>query len=248
MQDTKIQEFPVPNYANDIDSVSTICKKLMDAPHYKKMGSEGIYAIVAKANSMGIHPLEALNGGMYYVRGQIMMSAALMNRMIRRGGHSVVKVEGDEEKCTLRGKRSDNGDTIEVTFTIEEAKRAGLVSPQNAWGKWPQDMLFNRALSRLSRQLFADCIEGCYVEGEIPTEGFKTAPKAIVEEAMDEEELQRLEDALEEAPNYKSRLIKHCNGDLSTIPKKSLPTVWVKIEEEIAQRPVLMEKEVENAL
>jgi hypothetical protein len=50
---------------------------------------------------------------------------------------------------------------------VSDAQKAGLVKPGGGWTKWPKDMCFARALSRLARQLFSDVIGIGYVEGEI---------------------------------------------------------------------------------
>lgn len=149
-----------------IEETRDLCERLMQTPHYMKMGKEGIFAIAQKAKSVGVDPLDALNGGMYYVTGKVEMSSALMNDLIRRHGHSITKDEkSNDEICILKGKRKDNGDEWTESFSIADAKLAGIY--RNQWTKYPRDMLFARALSRLARQLFPDVIKGCYVEGEI---------------------------------------------------------------------------------
>jgi hypothetical protein len=96
------------------------------------------------------------------------MSSQMMNLLIRQSGHSVTKdPKSDDTVCILHGKRSDNGDIWTESFSIDEAKRAGIYNEKSPWGKYPRDMLFARSLSRLARQLFPDVIKGCYVEGEI---------------------------------------------------------------------------------
>lgn len=150
----------------EIKNTDLMCRALLESPHYKRMGAEGIYAIVTKARSVGVNPMDALNGGMYYVQGKVEMTSAMMNQMIRQMGHSVTKDKrSDENICILHGKRRDNGDTWVESFSIEDAKKAGIY--KNQWLKYPKDMLFARALSRLARQLFPDVIKGCYVQGEI---------------------------------------------------------------------------------
>jgi hypothetical protein len=67
----------------------------------------------------------------------------------------------------LIGKRTDTGETQTASFSIEEAQRAGLIKQGGGWTKFPKDMCFARALSRLARQLFSDVIGMGYVEGEI---------------------------------------------------------------------------------
>ena len=143
----------------DIDKTQQICEKLMSTPHYAKMGKEGIYALLAKAKSLNIHPLEALNGGLYYVQGKVGMGAETMNSLIRQRGHSIQKdLKSNDSVCILHGKRADNGDVWTVSFSIEDARRAGLL--KNMYEKYPGIMLYNRALSMLARQLFPDVIKG----------------------------------------------------------------------------------------
>jgi hypothetical protein len=150
----------------DIQNTNKMCQALMKSPHYQKMGAPGIYAIVEKAKSIGVSPLDALNGGMYFVQGKVEMTAAMMNQLIRQNKHSITKdKKSNEVVCILHGKRADNGDTWVESFSIEDAKKAGIY--RNQWLKYPKDMLFARALSRLARQLFPDVIKGCYVQGEI---------------------------------------------------------------------------------
>lgn len=149
-----------------VQETMKLCQMLMKTPHYQKMGQEGIFAIVQKAKAVGIDPLEALNGGLYFVQGKVEMTAGMMNDLIRRHGHSISKDKKSDDKiCILHGKRRDNNDTWSESFSIEDAKTAGIY--RNQWLKYPKDMLFARALSRLARQLFPDVIKGCYVDGEI---------------------------------------------------------------------------------
>lgn len=150
----------------DLQTTQKICQQLMQMPHYKKMGAEGVMAIVETAKSIGVSPLKALNGGMYFVQGKVEMSSVMMNELIRAQGHSITKDrKSDATICILHGKRRDNGDTWTESFSIEDAKLANIY--RNQWLKYPKDMLFARALSRLARQLFPDVIKGCYVQGEI---------------------------------------------------------------------------------
>lgn len=150
----------------EIEQTQRMSRELMKTPHYAKMGEVGIFTIVQKARSIGLNPLDALNGAMYFVNGKVELSANTMNYLIRSLGHSITKDEkSNQELCILRGRRADNGDTWTASFSIKEAKVAGIY--KNTWEKYPEDMLFARALTRLARQLFPDVIKGCYVENEI---------------------------------------------------------------------------------
>lgn len=150
----------------EMQSMKKLCSALMETQHYKKMGNEGIFAIVQKAKALNVNPIDALNGGLYCVNGKVEMSSNMMIQLIRQAGHSVTKDKrSDDTICILHGKRKDNGDTWTESFSIADAKRAGIY--KNTWEKFPRNMLFARALSNLARQLFPDAIKGCFVEGEI---------------------------------------------------------------------------------
>jgi len=153
----------------DIEKTNKICSLLMKTSHYAKLGQEGIYAIVAKARAMNLDPVEALNGALYFVKGKVGMSAEMMAALARQAGHSVTKDEKSTSTCCiLHGKRKDNGDIWTVSFSIEDAKRAGIYQEAGPWGKYPDVMCYNRAMSKLFRQLFPDLSKGVgYVLDEL---------------------------------------------------------------------------------
>lgn len=170
----------------EIENTKKICESLMRAPHYAKMGQEGIYAIVSKAKSLGMDPIEALNGGLYYVKGRVGMSAEAMAARMRAAGHSVQKdPKSTPTNCILNGKRGDNGDIWQVSFSVEDAKRAGIYQEGGAWGKYPQSMCYNRAVSMLYRQLTPDLSKGVgYQLDELReiADSDKIQPMPVVEE------------------------------------------------------------------
>jgi|SRR5208282_1891691 hypothetical protein len=152
----------------DIELMQSAAKKLMQTKHYQAMGEAGIFAIIQKAKSLKINPIDALNGGLYFTQGKVGMSAEMMNTLIRIHGHSIQKdSRSNDQICILIGKRADNGDTWITSFSIDDAKRAGIYNEKTPWGKYPPNMCFNRALSNLARQLFPDVIKGCYEIDEL---------------------------------------------------------------------------------
>lgn len=150
----------------EFQMLQVIAKNAEESGLYGGVGQKSkILMILLAARELGISPMLALNGGIWNIQGKIEISSRLMNGMIRRAGHSIKVIASDETKCTLLGTRSD-GDSIESTFTIEDAAKAGLAS-RDVWKKYPADMLYNRCMSRLARKLFPDVIGTAYVEGEI---------------------------------------------------------------------------------
>lgn len=167
MEESKNIVLSEDDFSNQILSMENICARLIKTAHYAKFGSDGIYAIVTSAKTLGIDPFVALDGGLYYVKGKVEMSARMMNSRIREKKHSITKDrKSDDEICILHGKRADNGDTWTESFSMQDAQKAGL-DKNPVWRNFARDMLFARALSRLAKQLFPDVIGNVYVEGEI---------------------------------------------------------------------------------
>ncbi len=221
----------------DMEQTQVMCERLLQTKHYQKIGAEGVYALVAKAKSIGISPLEALNGGLYFVQGKVGMSSETMASLIRQAGHSIVKdPKSNSDVCILHGKRKDNGDTWMCSFSMDDARRAGLA--KNMYDKYPAIMLYNRCMSMLARQLFPDVIKGCgYTMEElkeiaisnvvqsyeknvkletVPTEEAKIVIRPAAMEIRNEEpkkptpeEIQKLDDILVECdPEWMKKQIK----------------------------------------
>lgn len=236
------QEQSFENSLMELENMQKMADKLFKMKHYQKLGDVGIFTIIQKAKSVGLNPLDALNGGMYFVNGKVELSSNTMNYLIRQSGHSITKDKSStKDCCVLVGKRKDNGDTFSCSFSIEDAKKAGIL--KNVWLSYPEDMLFARALSRLARQLFPDVCKGCYTEGEIPKDDEKQNKRlqdaefeelketAQIEyiapiEYITKEQQDEIQNLINQCDpklkaNYDSYIDKKCNGgDLSKLPAK----------------------------
>jgi hypothetical protein len=239
---------PTDETTQKLIKIQTFCAQLMRTPHYAKLGNEGIFAIVSAANSLGIDPLTALDGGLYYVKGKVEMSARLMNSIIRSQKHSITKdKKSDDTICILHGKRSDNGDTWTESFSWVEAVKAGL-DKNPVWKNYTRDMLFARALSRLARQLFPDIIGNVYVEGEIAfdpnIQEKNTLQMPIISEEenksiLNDEQYTNLLNAINVNSQYKMKveefLEKQNIVDIKTIPINLYERILKGAEKEITE-------------
>jgi hypothetical protein len=89
------------------------------------------------------------------IRGKPTQKPLLMRAMILSHGHKWEDVENTDYRAVVRGRRKDESDWTTVTFTADQAKKAGL-----NLGNWPADKLYARASSRLAKHRFADVIMG----------------------------------------------------------------------------------------
>ncbi len=152
-----------------------------------------VMMIMLSARELGIPPMQALNGGLNMIQGKVEISARMMSALIRKAGHRIKVQECTANQCVLYGTRGDTGETQSASFSVAEAQLAGLVKPGGGWVKWPKDMCFARALSRLARQLFSDVIGIGYVEGEISAIEVKPETEAVIIEEIQPEEPQENE-------------------------------------------------------
>lgn len=102
----------------------------------------------------------------HVIEGTASMRPESMLGLIRQAGHSVTIDVGDDE-VTACGKRADTGDEHRATFTMDNAREAGLADKRN-WKAYREAMLTWRAVSKLGRNLFSDVLLGvAYVPEEL---------------------------------------------------------------------------------
>ena len=108
----------------------------------------------------------------HVIGGKPTMAAQGMLDLILRAGHRVVWEESDAETAVVTGIRA-SGDSLTVSWTIDDAKTAGLAfvdkkGNPTPWALYPRAMLRWRAVSELARAHFADCLSGIsYIPEEL---------------------------------------------------------------------------------
>jgi len=133
-----------------------------------KRVSEALY-VIARGNSLGLTPVESLEG-FHVIEGRPSISAQLMNALMWKSGLRVddTSIPGKMGRVTVFEKNS-KGDWErrgEASFTIEEAKAAGLLG-KPTWQKYPNDMLFSRAITRAFRKFSPHLALGLYIPDEL---------------------------------------------------------------------------------
>ncbi len=160
---TAIMKYEEQN--NELNYMKQLCQMAEKSGNYPMMKQDAMLNIMLTAKDLGISPMKAINGSFYIVNGKVCMSTCIMADRIRKAGHSIKIPEWTSEKCVLIGVRRDNGDSVKLEFTMEDATRAGLTNSPT-WKKFPKNMLYNRAMSTLARTLFPDVVGNAYSEDE----------------------------------------------------------------------------------
>lgn len=165
----------------EMKAIQTMAQYANDSKFFNNLGGmPGIMTIMFRARELGVPLMEAVMGGMHNVMGKITLSPQLMNNMIRKAGHTM-EIDSNDLRCIIKGRRKDTSEEAACSFSIEDAKKAGLYKAGGGWEKYPSDMCFARAMSRLARRLFPDVIGNSYVEGEIEIESSKRPEKKFQE-------------------------------------------------------------------
>lgn len=72
----------------------------------------------------------------------------------------IIPTEQTDKKCTVETQRKGWPKPVTITYTLEQAEKAGLLARSDAWKKHPSDMLYWRAVSRIISQVYPDVIQG----------------------------------------------------------------------------------------
>lgn len=131
-----------------------------------------VAAIILAGRELGMPPMRALRS-LILVKGQVVEKAdSQLARFKAQGGHASF-VTLDDTKAVLR-MQLPNGDVHTETFTINDAKRAGLTGDN--WRNYPKAMLRSRAITAGLKSLGWEGAVGAYDPDEIQTIAAEPAP------------------------------------------------------------------------
>lgn len=117
-----------------------------------------IYARLLIAAELNVGPAAAL-GSISITKGKPAIAAALQSALVQRSGRWRYEVvECNDEAAELAWFDGDR-QVGESTYTIEQAKRAGLLK-KDVWQQYPGDLLFARAMTRGIRRYCPSVLAG----------------------------------------------------------------------------------------
>jgi hypothetical protein len=136
----------------------TVAERLAKSGCYDGASAAAIYPRLLVGQALSVdHATAASN--ITVSRGKVVISASLQGAQhARSSGYTMVVEEVTEEKAVLSFINKDQP-TGTATYTIAEAKRAGLTS-KSVWTAYPSDLLFARALTRGIKRFAPDLLVG----------------------------------------------------------------------------------------
>ena len=125
---------------------------------------EQAMALMLLCQAEGLHPGIALRD-YHLIQGRPALKADAMLARFQQAGGSVKWKDYTDEKVTGEFSHPAGG-TLDVTWTMEQAKRIGIANKDN-WRNYPRAMLRARVLSEGIRAVYPGCVVGVYTPEEV---------------------------------------------------------------------------------
>jgi len=202
---------PVPTASEmgDLVAYAQMIASARDAlpPTYQK--NPGAIALVVRwADAHGVDLLSAMQNVAFY-QGRPLVDASMQRALAERSGLKVIVSTDPGKSATVRLVDADGQLRGEETYTIEEARKAGLFErPKSLWPKYTMEMLVAAATRRVIRWHAPSVLLGVFDRDEIdddgrisveltrPPEFEQTDPDEIIEpEVVEEAEPEVVEEA-----------------------------------------------------
>jgi len=176
--------------ASDVIKLANVIAETEFVPSEYRDSPPAVAAAILVGRELGIGPMMSLRH-VQLVKGVPTLSAEYKRARVLAAGHDFEIEELNTTRCRVRGRRKGTAKWLEVTFTMDDAKRAGLLAPSRsgkpgAWLTRPRRMLFARAGSELFDFLFADVVNGLPT-AELVAEGVDGDDFAGYDEAPEQE-------------------------------------------------------------
>lgn len=142
---------PAADLANAIAGTDFVPARIRQNPG-------AIAACVLYGDEVGLGPMQSL-AKISVIEGTPSLAAEAMRALILAAGHELWFEEQTVSRVTIVGRRRESQQQTKVTWTLDDARRAGLAGRAN-WRTYPRHMLAARATSELAGLIFADVIGG----------------------------------------------------------------------------------------
>lgn len=166
-EEAMVQRVEAPLVLPDAKNARLLATDLFNSKMFRGIDTVPMaIAVIQCGVELGIPPIQALQN-IKPIKGQLALSARLLMALAASKGRVTWEViESTDQRCEIIFNRP-GWKPLKETFTIEEAKKAGLVKADSGWSNYPKDMLFARCGSRGIRRIAMDLTLGIYSVEEI---------------------------------------------------------------------------------
>lgn len=165
MQGEVVLHDPAMEFVQTLPQRWQLAKMLHASGMSRQKSPEGVMAVVLKGYELGLPPMAALSNLDFFDGNFVIRAHAQLAIASARYGVTMELLESTTTTCRLRLRRP-RWEPVEESYTIEEAKVAGLLGKNN-WKNYPKDMLYNRALSRGIKRICPEVGAGVFDPDEV---------------------------------------------------------------------------------
>ena len=152
-------------------------------------------ALMLVAQAEGRHPASAAKE-YHIIKGRPALKADAMLARFQQAGGKVAWNDRSNDKVSATFSHEQGGELV-VTWTLDDAKRAGLANGDN-WKKYPRQMLSARVISEGVRAVYPSIVSGLYTPEEVSDFAPEEAKKPTISKPVfaKKEELEVVEVAV----------------------------------------------------
>lgn len=151
----------IPRTVDEVRSLSSMFAKSNLMPDHLRGKESDVFVSIMAGSELGLPPMASLRG-VHVISGKTVLSADTMVGVVLGSGLAThfSCLESTALVATYETQRKGSPAPQRLSFTIEQAKRAGLNGAN--WTKFPEAMLRARAKAALARDAYPDVLAGCY--------------------------------------------------------------------------------------
>ena len=151
-----------------------LAKRLHESRMFSAYGTpQAVLSTLLLGRELGLPAMASLRS-VHIIEGKHSLSADLMVALVLKSGLAEYfrLVETTDEVCTYETKRRGTPKPLKLSYTIEQAEKAGLLFVRQGkqpgpWHKIPKQMLRARCKSELARLEYPDLLAGLYTPEEL---------------------------------------------------------------------------------
>jgi hypothetical protein len=130
-----------------------------------------VLVAIQRGAEVGLPPMQALDS-IAVINGRPTIYGDALPALVHSSGlmewiREDVTGDGDGRTAVCVVKRRDSAEECRRSFSMRDAKRAGLVGKAGPWTQYPDRMLAMRARAWAFRDTFADALRGLHVREEV---------------------------------------------------------------------------------
>lgn len=220
-----------------LDDVERLARLAVTSGLVQARRPEEAAVILLTGRELGLSPMQSLRG-IYVVSGRPVLSADLLVAVVLASGLCVSwrTIESTAETATIETRRRGEDQPARRTWTMVDARRAGLVG-KGTWTQYPAAMLRHRCAADLAREVYPDVCLGLYTPDEM---GDERAPEGVREEAPPVRALPPLEVlGIERAPAGEMLTAREVTAACETLRAAAtldaLRAAWADLAPELAR-------------